>query len=181
LSTRLSTFPTEEIANLRQVLQIGPTLFGYVVVDEEGFFVCMAKLKKSLAGFKIAPAEDSNLPQPFDIYRQMEEIEQMMETASVHVFGKAPIKPGNFLRCIDQLEFSLKQVAACAASTELDEVFPILSPNEMATLEKELEQPEQTVENAKAEAERIIAEAKREAERIKEEARRKAEQPWLVE
>jgi hypothetical protein len=173
----LSTFPAEEIAQLRQVVQSGRAVLGGRLIGEEAFFVAMGKLKKSLTFLRSTPICTSPSGEPIHFHKLFDEMEQYVENGKMHFFGLVWIQPAPLLEKINILEFLLQH----GEFAPVDTTDASHKPHEITSVENLPDEPEQLVENAKAEAERIIFEAKQEAERIKEEARRKAEQPWLTE
>lgn len=168
----MSTFPAEEISQLRQVVESGRALFGGVFIDAEAFFVATGKLKKSLVGFSVTPIATSS-GEPVHIHKLIDETEQFVENGKIHFFGRVWLEPAPLLAKIDLLESLLKQDESSSLNTT---PFPTSTNSFGQNL------PDKAgVENAKAEAERIIAEAKQEAERIVEQARRRVEEPWVME
>ena len=174
----MSTFPAEEIANLRQVVESGRAVFGGVFINEETFWVAMLKLRKALPNSKTAPTFVSASGEPIQIYKFLDELEQYIDNGKMRFLGMVWVETAPLLKKIDEVEALLKQGKFLTSnSTQILQD----TSTEVINDGRKFEQPDQTIKNAQVEADRIIAEAKQEAERIIEQARRRAEEPWVME
>lgn len=115
--------PAQSIEKLRRLSENARKIFGALIIDEAKFYRGTMQLRLSLPdAWPAVRKDDFNAfasTRGADVLRLIDDIEQSVEDAKQHLFGRVAVKESEFLQRLSNLENALRaQLGAADAAAE---------------------------------------------------------------